>query len=523
MSSTPILDRVREAMKPAVKELRAFDGLVRVVSHYDADGITAAGIVARALVNEGKRFRLSFVKGISDRAFQEIEHEGLVLVLDMGSGQLETIKQLAAMVVILDHHITPELREGFEAIRNSNTSVDDVKGVAARKGVNGDGPVKEGDENEQTGTHQDHETVGEGDSKTPLSGFSPIETEQGIVYEFNSHTFGIDGGFEACGASMAYSFVTALSRMNSHTSAIAAAGIDGDMQSQPLVGLNRDVIQEGIGHGYIQEKKNALFLDGETIREALNYSVDPYFPGLTGREGKVDSFLSDCGFDGSKKPADLSLEQKRHLINKLMLIHLKNNSPPEAIERLVGTRYFLSEFNMFADTLSNRLNACGRLNWMTTGVAGCLCEETALEKAGRLREKYRSTIRNGLVYLESRGIKRMDHIQFFFNNDPSSSGAFAGLGIQYLFARDLPIVALSKEGGKVHISSRGTRELVNLGLNLSTAMRDASKLVGGHGGGHPVASGATIPEGKENEFLAKVNGIVGEQFQKNQKNAVETE
>jgi single-stranded-DNA-specific exonuclease len=471
MSQPSILEIVRDAMRPVAKLVRSFDGLIRVVSHYDADGITAAGIMTRALIKDGKRFRLSFVKGINSEVFTELEHEGMVIILDMGSGQLEAIKKMAANVIILDHHITPELAKTF------------------KKGGEG-------------GTDADPEQ----------REFEVIETEQGRVYEFNCHKFGIDGSYEACGASLAYAFATAMSRMNSSSSAIASAGIHGDHQSQPLVGLNEGVIQEGVGQGYIQEKKNTLFLDGETVRDALNYSVDPYFPGLTGREGKVSEFLNECGFDGSKAPSELSLEQCRHLTNKLMLIHLKNNAPPEAIERLVGTRYFLSEFSMFSDTLSNRLNACGRMDWMTTGVAACLGEEMAMTKAGKLREKHRSTIRNGLVYLESRGIKGMDHIQYFFNNDPASSGAFAGLGIQYLFDRDLPIVALSKKEGKVHISSRGTRELVDRGLNLSVAMREAAQNVGGHGGGHPVASGATIPDGKEMEFLGLVNGIVGQQF-----------
>lgn len=468
MSSTSLLDQTRTAMKPAVKELRSFDGLVRVISHYDADGITAAGIMARALINDGKRFRLSFVRGINEEVFRNLEHEGFIIVLDMGSGQIGAIKKMGAIVIICDHHITPEL-------------------------------------------------AGRTPSGSEEHGFQPIETEQGIVYEFNSHVFGIDGAYAACGASLCYALVTAINRMNSPTSAIALAGIFGDRQSQPLIGLNKDIVEEGIAQGYIQEKRNTLSLDGDTIREALTYSVDPYFPGLTGREAKVDEFLGECGIDGSKTQESLSLHQKRNLTNKLMLLHLKQNSPPEAIERMVGTRYFLSEFGQYADTLSNRLNACGRLDRMTTGVAACLCEGTALAMAGKLREKYMSKIRNGLVYLESRGIKKMDHIQYFFNNDPSSSGAFAGLGIQFLFDRHFPIVALSRKDGKVHVSSRGTRELVDLGLNLSTAMRDAGSRVGGNGGGHPIASGATIPDGREIEFLKIVDGIVAEQFKNNGK------
>ena len=98
------------------------------------------------------------------------------------------------------------------------------------------------------------------------------------------------------------------------------------------------------------------------------------------------------------------------------------------------------------------------------------------------------------------------------NNDPSSSGAFAGLGMLYLFDRYMPVVALSKKEEKVHISSRGTQELVDKGLNLSEAMREAAQVVGGTGGGHPVAAGATIPAGRENEFLGAVDEIVGRQL-----------
>jgi len=43
-------------------------------------------------------------------------------------------------------------------------------------------------------------------------------------------------------------------------------------------------------------------------------------------------------------------------------------------------------------------------------------------------------------------------------------------------------------------------------------IREASEEVGGTGGGHNVASGATIPRGKEEAFLSKVDEIVGAQL-----------
>ncbi len=42
-------------------------------------------------------------------------------------------------------------------------------------------------------------------------------------------------------------------------------------------------------------------------------------------------------------------------------------------------------------------------------------------------------------------------------------------------------------------------------------MEQASKEVGGFGGGHPVAAGASIPNGTEEEFIAALDRILGEQ------------
>jgi len=38
-------------------------------------------------------------------------------------------------------------------------------------------------------------------------------------------------------------------------------------------------------------------------------------------------------------------------------------------------------------------------------------------------------------------------------------------------------------------------------LNLSKALKNAASVVNGVGGGHSIAAGATIPKGKEEEFL----------------------
>jgi RecJ-like exonuclease len=76
-----------------------------------------------------------------------------------------------------------------------------------------------------------------------------------------------------------------------------------------------------------------------------------------------------------------------------------------------------------------------------------------------------------------------------------------------------PVIALVQtEDDDIKISSRGTRELIEKGLNLGLVMNYAAEKTGGKGGGHDIASGAKIEIGQEEEFLKYANEIIGEQL-----------
>jgi len=51
---------------------------------------------------------------------------------------------------------------------------------------------------------------------------------------------------------------------------------------------------------------------------------------------------------------------------------------------------------------------------------------------------------------------------------------------RYLYP-DKPFLTFNEVEGKIRISGRGTRKLVNAGLDLAAAMREASAAVGGMG------------------------------------------
>lgn len=77
---------------------------IKVISHYDADGITSAAIFARALQRWGKAFSLSVVKGLEEDFIKSLPEDHLLIFLDLASGSLDYLKNKNTEVIILDHH-----------------------------------------------------------------------------------------------------------------------------------------------------------------------------------------------------------------------------------------------------------------------------------------------------------------------------------------------------------------------------------------------------------------------------------
>ena len=78
---------------------------------------------------------------------------------------------------------------------------------------------------------------------------------------------------------------------------------------------------------------------------------------------------------------------------------------------------------------------------------------------------------------------------------------------------ELPLIGFADtENGEVKVSARGTQELVEKGLDLSLALSKTATALDGVGGGHKIAAGATIPKGKEKEFLDLLEGEIKTQL-----------
>jgi len=437
-NSTEFIRRIKKAL-----ELLSDFKDIRIISHYDADGISSAGIMSRALLREGKRLHVTLIKDLTTEFIDKLKSEkcGAYIFLDMGSGHIEKLEEFSQEVVICDHHV-------------------------------------------------------------------PIRESKKI--QINSHFFGIDGTFECCASTIAYVVAKTANEKNLDLVGLALAGIIGDRQHiGGLKGLNKEVAEEGIKHGFVTETTQ-LNIAGETILDAITLSSVPFLKNISGREDNVRDFLHELDIPVSVRLEELNEQQKTKLTSMIALILLKQGAMPETITDIVGKRYWLKNEKMDAEELSHYINSCGRLDRAGVGLSLCFGHKDSWKIAKELRKEYKERIIASMLRLE-KGITSMSNIQYFVSEDHSLAGALAGIGMLYLFDQEKPTIALTKvENTK--ISSRGTRHLVAKGLDLSKGLREASFAVGGSGGGHPIAAGATIPKEKEEEFLNTLNEIVGEQL-----------
>jgi len=457
---------------------------VLLASHIDADGLTSAGVAATALERAGVPHDVVFEKQLDAEAIAGIAAAGFdtVLFTDFGSGQLD---------VIADH----ERAGDFEPVIADH--------------------------------HQPADATTE--------------------YHLNPLLADIDGASELSGAGTAYVLARALAEVggtdgadgtadadaeNRDLAALAVVGAVGDMQAVEgeLVGTNRAIVEEGVGAGVLAERTDLALYGKQTrpLPKLLEYASEVHVPGISNDQRGAVSFLE--GLDVTLRESgewrrwvDLDDGEKRTVASALLQRALERGVPPAKAEKLVGTTYTLTREPpgtelRDASEFSTLLNATARYERADVGLAVCLGDRgDALERARRLLENHRRNLSAGLETVKAGGVTRAEHLQWFDAGDEIREtivGIVAGmaLGVDGVDP-DRPIVAFAyKNDEETKVSARGTGRLVGRGLDLAAAVQEAARAVGGDGGGHDVAAGATIPAGEESAFVERADSIVGAQL-----------
>lgn len=457
-------------MKPILKKAhKCADAIkkqkeVLIVSHIDADGLTATGIICKALDRINIDYIPIFLKQLDNYALEKIAdiNPELVIFTDLGSGYLDEITNKNLNAVIIDHH-------------------------------------------------------------------QPVTKPKEIKYHLNPMNFGYNGSLEISGSGTTFLLSLELGE-NRDLADLAIVGAVGDLQAikeGKLIGLNREILEIGVKANILEYKKDLSLFGKQTrpVYKLLQYSTDPYLPGLTGDEDGSIEFLRRAGIELKgerwKRWIDLEPEEKQRVVSELINYGLNINMPPYKVQRLVSECYILLRERegtelRDASEYATLLNATARYDKAEVGLAVCLGErEEVYEYARTLLAEHRRNLVDGLNYVKEKGITELNNLQYFDAGNKIREtivGIVAGMSTSIIGNRNLPIIAFANSENGIKVSARGNQDLIKRGLNLAEALNKSANKVGGAGGGHDIAAGATIPFGSKDEFIKELDKIIGRQL-----------
>ena len=463
------LRRLQRDLDSAARTLRGA-GSILIISHIDADGISAGAIADITAERLGKEHTVRFEKKISEETVEAINssEEDIVWICDLGSGYLSEFERDG--IIVTDHHV-PDPRW-----RRKQTVLDSFSGIA----------------------------------------------------HLNPHSYGMDGSYEVCGAGMTYLLSKAVDPSNTDLAYLAVVGAVGDFQDSNhsgLTGMNRTIMADAEANGDMVVDMDLRFFGRETrpINQYLQFSSDPQIPGLSDNAAGCLQFLDSMGIrgkDGSRWRVwdDLTREERERATASILEL-----VGPEQESRAFGEMYRFP--NMPARTglrdakeFATVLNSCGRYDDAETGLRICRGDMTALKDAERNRADHRKHISSAMSYIRDNHLLRERRFIQWFDAGSEIKETVVGIVAGMVLssgdcARNIPIIAFADSDDGVKVSARADRSLVDRGLDLSQIMKTASELVGGYGGGHTVAAGATIPPDQKERFLDIVEDLVSSQVE----------
>lgn len=444
-------EKFKEEIRKSVKFFKDKNcRLVKIVSHNDCDGICAAAILTETFRRSEIKFSLSIVKRLSREALEKFGKENwdALIFSDLGSSHLKDIKEIFG---------------------------------------------------ERTVIILDHHIIG--------------EVNEGSIL-INPHRFGIDSYHEISGAGVAYLFSKYFDQKNLDLSYLALIGAIGDIQGEKgFSGLNKEILEDAINIGKVESVFGLRNFGYQTkpLHKMLEYSTDPYIPGITGNEMGVINFLEEIGIkykDGDDwlRLIDLDKEELKKLTTEIIIKRMGSEEKPEDI---FGDIYLLKEEEEGSPTkdmkeFSTLLNACGRMEKPAIGISACLNRDKT--RAVELMKQYKRELINAMNW---------------FNKNKLSNNILEGKGFCIVNAKnnikDTIIGVLASMISKSNIYEDGTilvfmantpdnqikfssRLAGRKEINLKEFFSDL-KEIGADIGGHKYSVGGTIDLDKEKELI----------------------
>jgi len=440
---------------------------VTIISHIDADGISCEAILSQAVSRLEIPVKSVFVRQLEPLTMPQVPSDSsLKIFSDLGAGQQNLMLERGFSdkeVLIIDHHVS-----------------------------------------------------------------QPVE---GRTYtQVNCLPY---GHTRMSAAGVSYLVAKQLDSANIDLAQIAVVGNVGDMMAREMCGLvgpaREIIVEDGMRHGSVEVRKKDLNCYGTATRPvhlSLAYNDDPFVKGITNNPEGARQFLKKLGIRQQTPDGrwyvweELSDDDHRTIISALAQQLMANG---EKTDRLLSETYrFPGEVPRTplrnAQEYATLLNACGR--WSKPQIGGAILRGDrgpAYRDAEHMLNNHRAILRELLQYIVDTGVKELENLQYLHvggRYPDTIVGIGAGMALSKLNS-EKPILIMCEvpeDRNLTKVSMRTNERVVERGVDLQKALSDASAEYGGGGGGHKIAAGAYIPKTAEQEFVIRVNRILGEQF-----------
>jgi RecJ-like exonuclease len=452
-------------VRAAAEQVRSAEEIT-VISHIDADGISCEAILSLAIGRLGIPVRSVFVRQLEPLTMPQVPSDSSMKVFaDLGAGQQNLLEERGLSerdVVIIDHHVSQPCGKNYPQVNC-------------------------------------------------------------LPY---GHT-------RMSAAGVCYLLAKELDKKNIDLAKLAVVGNIGDMMAREkcgLVGIARDiVVNDGQAHGNVEVRKRDLNCYGTATRPlhlSLAYNDDPFIQGISNNPEGAKQFLRRLGIRQQTEGGrwlvweEFSPEDKKTIISALAEQLISQGEP---LDRLLAETYGFPDEHprtplRNAQEYATVLNACGR--WSKPHVGGKIMRGDrgeAYREAEHMLSNHRAIIRNLLQYIIDTGVRELDNVQYLHvggKYPDTIVGIGAGMALSKLNSRKpiLIMCEVPEDRNLTKVSMRTTERVIERGIDLQLALSEASAEYGGGGGGHKIAAGAYIPKSAEEEFVHRVNRILGEQF-----------
>lgn len=316
-------------------------------------------------------------------------------------------------------------------------------------------------------------------------------------------------GEEMSNSCLTYLICRELIKKDADSANLALIGMVGDILEKKMGPLSSSILTDAditIKRGLL------LYPSTRPLNKTLEYSSNPYIPGVTGDYSGTINLLREANIEftqkGYKSLMELNEDEMQRLVTAIALRMPDANKMTE----FIGNLFLIKFFNKLEDAreLSALINACSRMGEPNTALLFCMGNETAKKNAETIHIKYKQSLIAALNHMNNN--PKIEGKQYVIMNakdkiQDTIIGTVASImSMSALYKEGTIMITMAYNHDKIKVSSRicGREKNEDCSKNLKQIMEEITELIGGESGGHQFAAGCTISKDKEEAFIELV-------------------